>query len=376
MENRLRKLLEQNSEKNRGEVAEGYRKQGKHIIGIVDGSFPEEIIHAAGMLPWRITGTWSDNVAMAHSHRSKDTDDYSNHIFQSLLEDKLAFLDGIIISCEYDDIRRLRDNWDYVKKSPITYLLYVPCKDSEITREAFMESLKTFISEFEKYSGVKITEDALEKSIKTYNKWRTLLMKVYELRKREVPPISGSEALKLVTASFVMPKEEFVRELEVLLPYLEERKTSLPHLQPRLLVSGDKVDNPAYLELIEDMGCLIAMDDLDTGSRYFWKTTNEELNPLEALVDRYMTRPPSPLIAEWSKYTDHVISWAKEYNVAGVLNLPHQHSLTRWMVTPYFRDKILEAGIPVMSFKVEYHLANQEQLKTRIGAFLEVLSTK
>jgi benzoyl-CoA reductase/2-hydroxyglutaryl-CoA dehydratase subunit BcrC/BadD/HgdB len=27
-----------------------------------------------------------------------------------------------------------------------------------------------------------------------------------------------------------------------------------------------------------------------------------------------------------------------------------------------------------MSFKIEYHLANQEQLRTRIGAFMELLT--
>jgi benzoyl-CoA reductase/2-hydroxyglutaryl-CoA dehydratase subunit BcrC/BadD/HgdB len=281
-----------------------------------------------------------------------------------------------VISCEYDDIRRLRDNWDYVQKTPFTYLLYVPCKDSEITRESFLEALNTFIEEFEKYFNVKISQKALSDSIEIYNKWRTLLMKIYELRKKDVPPITGAEALKLVTASFVMPKEDYNRELEALLPYIEQRQVALKQLQPRILVSGDKIDNPAYLELIEDTGALVAMDDLDTGSRYFWKTTSPDKDPLEAIVDRYISRPPSPLIAEWSLYVDQIVEWAKEYNITGVLNLPHQHSLVRQMVTPYFQNKLVEAGIPTMSFKVEYHPANQEQLRTRVGAFVELLQAE
>jgi benzoyl-CoA reductase/2-hydroxyglutaryl-CoA dehydratase subunit BcrC/BadD/HgdB len=375
MEDRLKILMEKNGEENRAKAADEYKKQGKRIIGTVDGSLPEEIVHAAGMLPWRITGTWHEDVALSHAHRSKDTDDYSNHIFQSLLENKLDFLDGLVISCEYDDIRRLRDNWDYVEKTPFSYLLYVPCKDTEITRESFLEALTSFVDDFEKFYNVKITEDNLRSSIEVYNKWRTLLMKVYELRKREVPPVSGSEALKLVTASFCMPKEEYNQELEALLPYLEKREIPVKNLKPRLLVSGDKIDNPAYLELIESIGGLIAMDDLDTGSRYFWGTTRTDEAPLMALVERYMTRPASPLIADWSEYVDHVVKWSREYNITGILNLPHLHSLCRQMVTPYFRDKLIEAGIPTMSFKVDYHLANQEQLRTRIGAFLELLST-
>lgn len=376
MDNRYRRLLERNDEQNRLETAKELKRQGRRIIGTVDGSFPEEVIYAAGMIPWRITGAWHENVALAHTHRSVDTDDYSNHIFQSLLEGKLDFLDGLVISCEYDDIRRLRDNWDYVGKTPFTHLLYVPCKDTEITRRAFTESITDFVGNFEQFFHVKVSESSLRKAIQVYNKWRTLLMRVYELRKKEVPPISGSEALKLVTASFVTPKDEFNQELEALIPYLEQRKAPVKHLQPRLLVSGDKLDNPAYLELIEDTGSLVAMDDLDTGSRYFWGLTSLDKAPLGALIERYISRPPSPLIADWPKYVEQAIVWTKEYNITGVLNLPHLHALSRQMVTPFFRDKLTEAGIPVMSFKIDYHLANAEQLKTRIGAFIELLLAK
>jgi benzoyl-CoA reductase subunit C len=376
MEERLKRLLEHNSEQNRAEMAERWKKQGRRVIGTVDGSFPEEIIYAAGMVPWRLTGTWHENVAVAHAHRSVDTDDYCNHIFQSLLEDKLDFLDGLVISCEYDDIRRLRDNWDYVEKTPFTYLLWVPCKDSESTRRAFAEAITDFMNRFEQFFHVRISKSSLRKAIQTYNKWRVMLTKIYELRKKEVPPISGSEALKLVTASFVMSKDEFIQELESLLPYLEQRKISASRLWPRLLVSGDKLDNPAYLELVEGTGSLIAMDDLDTGSRYFWGTTSLDGEPLAALAGRYVSRPPSPLVAEWSNYTDQIINWAKEYNITGVLNLPHLHSLPRQMITPYFRDRLNQAGIPVMSFKINYHLADMEQLKTRVGAFIELLSAK
>jgi benzoyl-CoA reductase/2-hydroxyglutaryl-CoA dehydratase subunit BcrC/BadD/HgdB len=35
-----------------------------------------------------------------------------------------------------------------------------------------------------------------------------------------------------------------------------------------------------------------------------------------------------------------------------------------------------EAGIPEISFQREYHFAGEGQLKTRIGAFLEMLSSK
>jgi benzoyl-CoA reductase/2-hydroxyglutaryl-CoA dehydratase subunit BcrC/BadD/HgdB len=374
MENRLNRLFEANSEESRAKAAAEWKKQGKIIIGTTDANTPEEVIYAAGMLPWRVTGTWRENVALAHAYRSVDTDVYCNHLLQSHLAGEFDFLNGIVIGCEDDDLRRLWDAWSYIGKTPFTHLLYTPHKDEPETRLAYIEAVTALKTKLEQFGSVKITTESLENAIRVYNQWRSLLMKVYELRKREVPPISGTEALKLVTASFVMPKDVFNQELEALLPYLEQRTASLKSVRPRLLVSGDKLDNPAYLELIEDAGGLVAMDDLDTGSRYFWQTTRTDQEPLTALAERYMSRPPCPHIVDWARYAGSVIGWAKEYNITGVLNLPHMYGYVRQMVTPYFRDSLTAAGIPNMSFNIEYHLANTGQLRTRIGAFIEMLS--
>ena len=372
-EDRLGRLLDKSSEENRAKVAAEWKRQGKLIIGTVDANTPEELIYAAGMLPWRITGTRQESTPLAHSHRSRGTDVYCNHLLESLLMGELDFLDGIVIGCEDDDLRRLYDNWKHIGKTPFIYLLYAPHKDSGIIRNLFAETITKLMRELEQFASVKISEDALRNAIQVYNKWRTLLMRLYELRKREVPPLSGSEFLKLVTASFAMPKNEFNQELEALFPYLEQRKTSLKTVWPRLLISSDKLDNPDYLELIESIGSLIAMDDLDTGSRYFWGTTGLNQDPVAALAERYTSRPPCSHTVQWDRYVGQIIAWTKEYNISGVLNLSHMYGYVRQIITPYFRDKLTQAGIPIMSLNIEYHLANVEQLRTRIGAFVESL---
>lgn len=376
MEERLRCLINMNSEQSRTEVAKEWKRQGKGIVGVCDTDIPEEIIFAAGMLPWRITGTWRGDVPLANIYRPVNTDVYCTHVLQSVLAGELDFLDGIVFSREDDDMRRLYDiclhlERFHINKMPFTYILHLPKKYSEATCKAFQEGIIRFKGALEQFSG-EISEQSLHQAIEVYNKWRTLLMRIYNLRKKEVPPISGSEALGIVTASFVMSKDEFSQELEALFPYIEKRETSLARTYPRLLVSSDKLDNPAYLELIENLGAIVAMDDLDTGSRYFWKLTDSESGPISALAERYLTRPSLHNI-DHEKYANQLIGWVREYNITGVLNLPHMFGYLRQMATPYITKKLTEAGIPIMSFIREYHLANTGQLQTRIGAFLETL---
>lgn len=375
-EDRLNTLLESNREQERAQAATKYKEQGKLIVGVTDANVPEEVIYAAGLLPWRLTGTRSQDISLAQSYHSVNTDVYCNHLLQSLLTGEFDFLDGVVISCEDDDIRRLWDSWKYIDKTPFVYQLYAPHTDTQIVRGAYAEAIGNFKGALEQQFGVTITNEALGNAIQVYNRWRRLLEQLYALRKRDQPPLSGSDYLKLVSASFVMPKDEFNKELESLMPYLEERKISLKTCRPRLLVCADKLDNPDYLEFIEGLGCLIAMDDLDTGSRYFWKATDVNQDPIAALTERYISRPPCSHTVDWPVYVNQVTSWVKDYGITGVINLPHLNGFIRQIITPYFTEQLTKANIPVISYTIDYPLTNVEQLRTRIGAFLEMLENK
>jgi benzoyl-CoA reductase/2-hydroxyglutaryl-CoA dehydratase subunit BcrC/BadD/HgdB len=143
-----------------------------------------------------------------------------------------------------------------------------------------------------------------------------------------------------------------------------------------VLLSSDMLDNPAYVELVEQAGCLVAMDDLDNGSRYFWKTTDgNSQDPTYDLARRYL-RNGSPRMFDWRGQIEQLVTWVKEFNIDGVLELADTFDYPRGFRRPYLERWLKEEGIPAMSFDRDYCLANVSQLKTRIGAFLEILQAK
>jgi benzoyl-CoA reductase/2-hydroxyglutaryl-CoA dehydratase subunit BcrC/BadD/HgdB len=173
-----------------------------------------------------------------------------------------------------------------------------------------------------------------------------------------------------------MPRDEFNKELEELLPYLVQRKANVSHTRPRVLLSSDMLDNPAYIELVEQAGCLVAMDDLDNGSHYFWKTTDDGSDdPAYDLARRYLQNG-SPRMFDWRGQIEQLVKWTREYNIDGVLELADMFDYPRGFRRPYLELWLKEEGIPSMSFDRDYCLANVSQLKTRIGAFIEILRTK
>jgi benzoyl-CoA reductase/2-hydroxyglutaryl-CoA dehydratase subunit BcrC/BadD/HgdB len=212
-------------------------------------------------------------------------------------------------------------------------------------------------------------------AIAVYDKSYTLLRKLYELRKKEVPPISGSEALAITSAAMVMPRDEFNKKLEELMPYLETRKANVKNTHPRLLLSSDQLDNPAYVELVEQAGCLVVMDDMDNGSHYFWEKVDGSGDPAQALAVRYL-KNQAPRMFDWRGQTAQLVKWVKEFKIDGVLELLDLYDYPREFRRPFLERWLKEAGVPSMSFERDYHLAGVGQLKTRIGAFLEIVGSK
>ena len=373
MEDKLKSLMSSGNRENRARWAHQWQEQGKKVIGVLDSLVPEEVIYAAGMLPWRIQGTWQEDVSLAMVYRMPQSCDFLSHVLESLLEGELDLLDGMVLSNRDEDFVRFRDYWEWLTKIRLVHIIEVPLMESDLTRRRFAAEIRDLIGIVEKLGKVKISDDSLRNAIAVYDRGRALLRKMYELRKKEAPPLSGGEALAITTAAMVMPRDEFNRELEGLLPYLEKRKGENRHTRPRLLLSSDLLDNPAYVDLVEEAGCLVVMDDMDTGSRYFWEMVDGSgEDPAYALAKRYL-KNRSPRMLDWEEQIGQTIQWVKEYHINGVLDLPDLYDYTRALRRPFVERRMKQAGIPVMSFERDYHLANVGQLKTRIGAFLEIL---
>ena len=65
MEDKLNTLLSASNNESRYRFAREWQKEGKKVIGILGGLIPEEVIYAAGMLPWQVQGSQKKDVPLA-----------------------------------------------------------------------------------------------------------------------------------------------------------------------------------------------------------------------------------------------------------------------------------------------------------------------
>ena len=120
-------------------VAADWKAQGKKVVGYRCLFVPEEIIWAAGMLPYPLYGT-PEPVSLADAYFQSCTCEFVRNLFDQALKGKLDFLDYLALSNTCDVSRRLFDNWDkYIDSCPV-YLVNNPQKLlDESNKEYFME---------------------------------------------------------------------------------------------------------------------------------------------------------------------------------------------------------------------------------------------
>jgi len=348
---------------------------GGKVFGWLCTYVPEELIHAAGALPIRITGFKQETeLDEANAHLYIVSCSFSRSCLQMGLKQHYRFLDGIVAGSTCDGARRLFDHWCRYVKTPFSQIMSVPRKYNESTLELYYQEILDLKKNLESYLGISITDEALLKSIDIYNKSRLLLRRLYELRKQPDPPITGAETFEVLNASFRMPKEIFNSWLEELLLKLEIFDVKHSGIA-RLMVIGSVLNNPAFIKSIEDQGGLVVTDELCSSVRYWYDPVvrEGEESPLKSLARRYLTNFPCARMFPSTDRFKLITKLIQDYKVEGIVSqnirycVPYAHDL------PLLKDRVKELGIPVLALDIEYGTSGSGQVQTRVQALLEMI---
>jgi len=355
-----------------------WKKQGKKVIGYYCPYMVEEIIYAAGALPYRIRGTESSSTTHADEYLHSTNCSSCRNVLDLALKGKYSFLDGFAAVNSCDHIRRMFDIWrkGYVNLpySPFfLHLVSTPYITKDYAIEQFKSELITFKDSLAEYLGVEITEKALRDAIQACNESRRLLKKLYEFRKRAAPPISGAQTLAVVIAGTCMPKAEYNQMLGKLVEELDSAK-GISEYRARLMVVGSEIDDPDLVKLIEDCGGLVVADYTCYGPIYFWDLVDESLDAMEGLARRYLRRLSCPrMVEEHGSRTRFIEKMVEDFGISGIIfqRLLYcdvwsgEGAMLAW--------KTKEAGIPFLSLEREYLTGAVGALKVRIEAFIEMI---
>ncbi|MBW1900590.1 MAG: 2-hydroxyacyl-CoA dehydratase [Deltaproteobacteria bacterium] len=360
------------------ELLEKWKDGGKKIIGWACNYLPEEIIHAAGMMPYRVSGGVGEiKMEAADSVLHIYSCSYTRTCLQRLISGDYDFLDGFLNCGTCDGMRRLGDAWESKSvdaKIPLPYSICVPHKFHEKAEKLYADEFTKLRGILEKEYDCSITDEALAESITLYNYTRILMKRLYDLRKSDTPPVSGYEVQEVLNAAVAMPREEFNPLLEDFLREIEKRP-GIDGDRPRLMINGSIMNNPGFIKGIEDLGANLVVDSLCNGARYFWGEVDLESfdNPIDALASYYLQKLPCPRVAPPEKRFEFINSLVKEFRVEGVISEIVRYCSIHIYDEPRVKARLEDIGVPALTLEKEYTEDISGQVKTRVQAFIEML---
>jgi benzoyl-CoA reductase/2-hydroxyglutaryl-CoA dehydratase subunit BcrC/BadD/HgdB len=354
-----------------------WKAQGKRVIGYVGPAVPEEMIHAAKMLPMRVSG---DNEPVptntVDAYLLPQVSTFARSVFQTVLDGKWDFLDGGVTSIVNEGTRRMYDNWLAYKRRPYMDSIYLPLKQTEHAVDMYLADLEDWRNRLSEFRGARIVDRDLLRSIEVYNHGRELMQQLYELRKGDRPPVTGAEVLEVIKAATRLPREQFNQLLEQLLDEIKRTGREIKKGK-RLMVLGSQLENSTWIEAIEALDAVVVTDELEAGTRYFWGKVDTKLPPMEALARYYISgRPPSTRIWPAGKRFEHIFNMVKQYKVDGVISEILRND-AEYGHDKLFLDKEMgQRGIPILELDVEYGEGGSGQMRTRVEAFLEMVQNR
>jgi len=347
------------------------------VIGWFNPYVPEEIIHAAGMLPFEVTGD-NEPVQMqgAEAHIYSNSCSKIRTCWQMQLDGKYNFLDGYVSTHMCDQDMRLFEVWSYYKKLPFMELIYAPRKRDEEAVKLYTTDLQGFRDRLSQYLICRIPDQHVAESIKLYNRGRELMMQLYELRKRDRPPVTGAEAVEVSKAAARMPRERFNELIEQL---LDEIKSSGREIKKsrRLMLIGNDLHNTTQITALESTDAVVVIDEMDIGIRRAWGQVDTKLPPMEALARHYLLgRPVDKHNWVSDGRLEFIGEMAEQYKVDGVVSQNIRFCTYLGWDKFDLKKQLQERGIPILELDLEYGHPGGAQMRIRAEAFMEMLESQ
>lgn len=265
-----------------------WREAGGKVLGHFQVYFPEELAHACGMLPVKIRGGQADGVEASQHFGS-----YLCSILKTSLDLALCRhieLDLFVTQPICDGARNLAGIWgrNFPYKSQV---LHLPQNPNSASAAAFLRNeYQRLVGDIEAAGGRPLTQESLKASITLYNRSRRMMRELYRIRRETPWKLAADESMALVGMAGLLPREEFNRMLEAVLPMIEARPARQQD-KMRVVFEGGFCELPPF-DLLQAVSrsCFVVDDDVYIGLRWILEDVATEGDPMANLASAYITK--------------------------------------------------------------------------------------
>ena len=356
-----------------------YKDAGYKCIGVMPYYAPEELVHAAGMVPVGMWGSNKKTISKAKEYCATFYCTIAQLDVEMLLDGTCDLLDGVITPAICDTLRPMTQNIRVMMegKLPTIFLAHPQFRRPQFGLEFCRAQYTHVKTELEKIKGGKIEDEDIRNSIKVYNKSRAARREFVRLASEHcdvIDPIMRSAVLK---SAWFMRKEEHTEKLLALNAELK----ALPAAKwngVKIVTSGIVCDSPALLKVLKDNNVAIVADDVAHESRAIRVDASESGDPMMALCQQFADQDFDVLLydeeSNQNRRGEFVAKLVEDSGAQGLVLFMQQFCDPEEMEFPYLKKALDAHKIPFIKLGVDQQMRDFGQASTAIQAFADVLA--
>jgi benzoyl-CoA reductase subunit C len=357
--------------------AKKWKSEGANrvLVGFLPIYFPREIVHAVNGMAVGIMGAGDrKQIIKGDAYYQSYICHLPRGVIEMALDNNLENFDGFVFPAICDVVRNLSGMFKLAKKGQFQrYFDYPQNFDPFIGGVFYQQELHKILEDIFKINGVKLTTENLNRSIALYNKNRSLIEKIYDIRQEFPWRLSAVETYYILRAGLVLPVEEHNVILEEVLSHIQSERGE-PMDNIRVVISGSFCEQPpiGLIKSIEMAGCYIVDDDFMLGSRWIQgDVAANSKDPLGALVEAFLTKSTfsSAVYDVGNPKGKRLVKLVKERNADGIIFSAASFCDPALLDRPEMQKEADAAGVPHINFQFHENTGQFKVIKEQAGTF-------
>ena len=361
------------------------KENGTKIVEFTGNFVPEELIYASGAKPYlmcRGGEPEAPEAVLTDMLRFTNPLARSQCGFYKLGVDPVTPVADMIAASQYEcHAERMVEYMEILGLN--VHKIGVPNDwKRDFAQDYYYEQLQDFRKELAILTGKEASDEEIIRYIKLFNEINEILRKLSDLRDNDCPSLSGTEFIKLNHYSFFVDPEFAVEQLKKV--YEEKLKAAACFEKdaPRLMVIGHAVavGDYAIISKVEELGAIIAYEELEEGFRWYQWDTKTEGDPVRNIVNqRYIDKPPlNNMEPSFKLRMDNLREMIKKHRIDGVIWYQLLYDEIWDIEYSSVAKHLDDMGVPIMRIDTEYEYTREAMapLVTRLESFIELIKMK
>lgn len=358
------------------------KDQGKNIVGTFCTYTPVEVFMAADAVYVGLCSTSDETIAEAEKILPRNLCPLIKSSYGFAITDKcpyMYFSDLVVGETTCDGKKKMYELLGDIKN---VHVMQLP--NTQLTQEARDMWYKEVIKLKERVEhdfNVTISDEAIKKAIVDKNNERKVIKEFYELSTLCPPPMTGLEQLNVLFGSqFKFDYDVKIKEIQDMTKQLKEDYDNgvrkVDEKAKRIVITGCPMGGATdkIVRIIEEVGGVVVAYENCTGIKQTDMLVDETIeDPYRAIADRYIEIGCSVMTPDNNRY-ELLDRLTKQFKADGVIEMTLQACHTYNIETHSIRKFLEEKDVPFLSVETDYSTSDIAQLKTRIAAFIEMIS--